>query len=41
VIAGGQVRREWGLHIVDMNLAQGNLIEIFAQQSKAWLAGQH
>jgi len=41
VVAGGQVRREWGLHIVDMNLAQGNLIEIFAQQSKAWLAGQH
>lgn len=41
VVVGGQVRREWGLHIVDMNLAQGNLIEIFGQQSKAWLAARH
>ncbi|MGB6728181.1 MAG: DUF3089 domain-containing protein [Terracidiphilus sp.] len=41
VVVGGQVRREWGLHIVDMNLAQGNLIEIFAQQAKAWLAAKH
>jgi hypothetical protein len=41
VVVSGQVRREWGLHILDMNLAQGNLIEIFRQQSKAWLAAQH
>jgi pimeloyl-ACP methyl ester carboxylesterase len=41
VVVGAQVRREWGLHTVDMNLAQGNLIEIFAQQSKAWLAAEH
>jgi len=41
VVVGGQVRREWGLHIVDVNLAQGNLIDIFAQQSKAWLAARH
>jgi hypothetical protein len=40
VVVLGQVRREWGLHILDMSLAQGNLIEIFGQQSKAWLAGQ-
>jgi pimeloyl-ACP methyl ester carboxylesterase len=41
VVVAGQVRREWGLHTVDMSLAQGNLIQIFAQQSKAWLAAQH
>jgi hypothetical protein len=41
VAVNGIVRREWGLHVVDMNLAQGNLIEIFGQQSKAWLAKQH
>lgn len=41
VVVNGQVRREWGLHTVDMSLAQGNLISVFAQQSKAWLAGQH
>jgi pimeloyl-ACP methyl ester carboxylesterase len=38
VAVNGQVLRQWGLHVLDMNLAQGNLIEIFGQQSKAWLA---
>jgi hypothetical protein len=41
VVVGGQVRREWGLHIVDINLAQGNLIDIFRKQEKVWLAAQH
>ncbi len=41
VVVNGAVLREWGLHVLDMNLAQGNLIEIFQQQVKAWLAGQH
>ena len=41
VVVNGTVRREWGLHVLDMSLAQGNLIEIFKQQSKAWLAAKH
>jgi hypothetical protein len=33
----GQVQTNWGLHLVDMNLAMGNLIEIIGAQAKAWL----
>ena len=40
VVHAGILHREWGLHIIDVNLAQGNLIQIFRQQSKAWLAAQ-
>lgn len=29
---------EWGLHLVDVNLAIGNLVDVVADQSKAWLA---
>ena len=35
--ANGQVRAEWGLHLVDVNLAMGNLVSIVGQQAKAWL----
>ena len=41
VVVNGMVHREWGLHVLDMSLAQGNLIDIFKQQSQAWLAAQH
>jgi len=41
VVVRGEVRREWGLHVIDINLAQGNLIDIFQQQSKVWLAAHH
>jgi hypothetical protein len=37
ISAGGQVQANWGLHLVDMNLAMGNLVEIVGRQSKAWL----
>ena len=35
--ANGQVLADWGLHLVDVNLGMGNLVEIVGQQSKAWL----
>ncbi len=35
VALGGQVQRNWGLHLVDMNLAMGNLVQIVQQQSRA------
>jgi len=35
--ANGQVAAEWGLHLVDVNLAIGNLVDIVRQQSKTWL----
>jgi len=34
----GQVLADWGLHLVDVNLAMGNLVDIVGQQAKAWLA---
>jgi len=35
---GSQVLADWGLHLVDFNIAIGNLVEIVGQQTKAWLA---
>lgn len=34
--AGQQVLANWGLHLVDVNLAMGNLVEIVSAQSKAF-----
>lgn len=34
---GAQVQANWGLHLVDVNLAMGNLVDIVGQQTKAWL----
>ena len=31
---------EWGMHLIDANLAMGNLLDIAEKQSKAWLAAQ-
>jgi hypothetical protein len=35
---GGQRLLDWGLHLVDANLAMGNLIEIVSRQARAWQA---
>jgi hypothetical protein len=32
----GPVLADWGLHLVDMNLAMGNLVDLVRQQSKVW-----
>jgi hypothetical protein len=39
ISANGQVLSQWGLHLVDVNLAMGNLVDIVGRQAKAWLAG--
>ena len=36
VVANGQALPDWGLHLIDVNVAMGNLIDIVAQQSKAY-----
>lgn len=36
VVVGGQVHPEWGLHLIDVNLAMGNLLDIVERQSKAY-----
>ena len=38
VMANGQVNAAWGLHLIDANLAMGNLVDIVGAESKAWLA---
>jgi hypothetical protein len=37
----GRVQANWGMHLVDVNVAMGNLIEIVSRQSKAYLARTH
>ena len=38
VVVNGVVLGDWGLHLIDVNLAIGNLVDIVGQQSKAYLA---
>jgi len=38
VVVNGQVQADWGLHLIDVSLAIGNLVDIVGQQSKAYLA---
>ena len=40
VMANGQANASWGLHLIDVNLAMGSLVDIVGQQGKAWLAVQ-
>jgi hypothetical protein len=40
ITANGRVLANWGLHLVDANLAMGNLVDIVGQQAKAWLAAR-
>lgn len=40
IVVNGQVQANWGLHLIDANLAMGNLIDIVGQQAKAYLAKQ-
>jgi len=35
---GGNVQANWGLHLIDVNLAMGNLVDIVGQQAKAYAA---
>jgi len=35
VIRNGQVLRNWGLHLVDANIAMGNLVQVVQQQARS------
>ena len=41
LVNSGQVLADWGLHLIDVNLAMGNLVDIVAQQGRAWGARAH
>ena len=36
--AAGKVQANWGLHLIDVNVAMGNLVDIVGKQAKAYLA---
>lgn len=38
VIVGGQILRDWGLHLIDANLTIGNLVELVRHEGEAWSA---
>ena len=38
VMVGGTALNDWGLHLIDMNLAMGDLVALVEAQSKAYLA---
>jgi hypothetical protein len=38
IVIGGQVQKDWGLHLIDANLAMGNLVSIVGQEATAWSA---
>lgn len=40
VVAAGKVQADWGLHLIDANLAMGDLIDVVDQQAKAYLAAK-
>ena len=37
VIAGGQILKDWGLHLIDMNLTMGNMLDLVETKSAAYL----
>ena len=38
IVRDGQVQADWGLHLIDVNLALGNLLEIAKQQTASYTA---
>jgi hypothetical protein len=40
VVTNGQVNASWGLHLIDVNEAMGNLIDIVAQQARAFTSSK-
>jgi hypothetical protein len=40
ILVGGRVRDDWGLHLIDMNLDMGNLLDVVSRQSAAFIAAR-
>lgn len=38
ILVGGAVLKDWGLHLIDVNLQMGDLVALVGQQSRAWQA---
>jgi hypothetical protein len=37
VLPGGKIAEDWGLHLIDANLAMGNLVSLVGDETKAYL----
>jgi hypothetical protein len=37
IVVFGQVQKDWGLHLIDANLFEGNLVDIVGAESAAWI----
>ncbi len=40
IVFGGGILKDWGLHVIDMPVVMGDLVELSAAQAKAWMAKQ-
>ncbi len=40
IVIGGEPNQRWGMHVVDVNVALGDLIDLVSAQSEAYLAQQ-
>jgi hypothetical protein len=40
IMENGQVLANWGLHLIDVNLAMGNLVDIVGQQAKTYVVSR-
>ena len=40
VLINGKVQEDWGLHLIDANLAMGNLLTILGEETKVYLASK-
>lgn len=38
LVVAGQLQADWGLHLIDMTAAMGNLVDLAKTQGKAWAA---
>lgn len=38
VVVGGEVQANWGLHLVDMHIAMGNLLDLAQKEYETWAA---
>ncbi|MGK0224873.1 MAG: heat shock protein HspQ, partial [Limisphaerales bacterium] len=39
VVINDKVAKDWGLHLIDMHLAMGNLVELAKAQGEAYVRG--
>jgi hypothetical protein len=37
VLTNGEVQANWGLHVIDMHLAMGNMLDVLKAKSEAYL----